>query len=86
MNVKKAGRDDIAFMCTDSEKQIAKLEWLYEYRRPEDPKASQELKNLIQAMKDMHVTLAEMYEKATGRRFESKMEDYRTTLKKKLSN
>lgn len=86
MNVEMTGYDDIRFMCTDSEKQIAKLEWLFEYRRPEDPAASQELKRLLQAMKDMHAALTEMYERATGERFESKMDDYRTTLRKKLSN
>jgi ferredoxin-NADP reductase len=86
MSVKKSEHEDIVFMCTDSEKQIAKLEWFYAYRRPEDAIASQELKNLLQRMKDMHTSLAEMYEKVTGRRFESKIDDYRATLRKKLSN
>lgn len=86
MNVEMTGYDNIRFMCTDSEKQIAKLEWLYKYRRPEDHAARHELKRLLQAMKNMHAALTEMYEKATGKRFESNMDDYRTTLRKKLSN
>lgn len=86
MTLKNTDHDDIVLMCTDSEKQIAKLEWFYQYRRPEDPNASHELKNLLQRMKDMHATLEQIYQEATGKRFESKMDDYRTTLRKKLSN
>jgi hypothetical protein len=70
----------------DSEKQIAKLEWLYEYRRPEGLIASQELKSLIEAMKDMHATLEQLYENTAGKRFESRINEYRTTLRTKLSN
>lgn len=86
MKVKNTEHEDIVFMGNDSERQIAKLEWFYEYRRPKDPIASQELKSLIQAMKDMHATLEHLYEKAAGKRFESKMDDYRATLRKRLSN
>jgi len=86
MNVKYAVHGDLLFMCTDSEKQIAKLEWMYQYRRPEDLVASQELKSLIQAMKDMQASLEQLYENTTGKRFESKMDEYRARLRKKLSN
>jgi hypothetical protein len=86
VNVKNAAHGDILFMCTDSEKQIAKLEWLFEYRRPENRKASQGLKSLIQSMKDMQATLEQLYENATGKKFESKIDEYRTTLRKKLAN
>ncbi len=86
MKLTNIDHDDIVFMCTDSEKQIAKLEWFYQYRKPEDPIASQELKNLLQRMKDMHQTLEQIYETAIGKRFESKMDEYRKTLKKTLSN
>lgn len=86
MKLKNTDHDDIVFMCTDSEKQIAKLEWFYQYRKPEDPTASQELKNLLQRMKDMHATLEQLYEKTAGRRFQSKIDEYRTTLRKKLAN
>lgn len=86
MKLKNTDHDDIVFMCTDSEKQIAKLEWFYQHRKPEDPTASQELNNLLQRMKDMHRTLERIYETAIGKRFESKMDEYRTTLKKRLSN
>lgn len=86
MNVEIPEHDDIRFMCTDSEKNIAKLEWLYEYRRPRDPGASQKLETLLQAMKDMHATLEQMYRDATGKKFESKIEDYRKKLRLKLAN
>jgi Tfp pilus assembly ATPase PilU len=86
MNVKNAVHGDLLLMCTDSEKQIAKLELLYEYRIPQDLIARQELKSLIEVMKDMQGSLEQLYENAIGKRFESKMVEYRTTLMKRLVN
>lgn len=68
MTLKSTDHEEIVFMCTDSEKQIARLEWFYQDRRPEDPNASQELNNLLQRMKDLHATLEQLYEEATGKR------------------
>jgi hypothetical protein len=67
MSLKYTDHEETLFMCTDSEKQIAKLEWFNQYGKPEDPTASQQLKNLLQTMKDMHATLEQLYEKPPAR-------------------
>jgi hypothetical protein len=65
-------------MCTDSEKQIAKLEWLSGHatpRRPLSPEEIKGVKDAIQAMEDVHESLKAAYEKASGKNFQSKMKE-----------
>ncbi len=77
---------DLLHMCTDSERQIAKLEWLCQHGAPADSQEREAMEELIQTIKDLHTSLKQAYEAASGKRFQSKMIAYRKRLRQKLSN
>ncbi len=86
MSIDNKSVADLLRMCTDSERQIAKLEWLCQHRAPADSQEGDAMEELIQAIKNLHTSLKQAYETASGKKFQSKMIAYQKRLKQKLSN
>ena len=82
----KESPESLAKSLADGEKQIAKMEYVIQYT--EEPHDSPKFKMMEEAFRifaEVHDKALQVYKKMTGKEYPSRLDEYRKTLRTKLS-
>jgi hypothetical protein len=83
----KESPESLAKSLDDGEKQIAKMEYVIQYT--EEPHDSPEFKMMEEAFRifaEVHDKALQVYKKMAGKEYPSRLDEYRKTLRTKLSH